>query len=167
MERKPVPQQQRVSPPVGPLPPVPDRFKSSDPNIWGILGTNCSGVVPWTPRRNNNHQPDSRLVKWLWGGKLRKDQATALVHMIPVRASGSMLLDNLRPDKDRQDKEELPKDHRVYMTKGIFSLVHTDSSRWPYNGIHGESGNWVIVAGVVPAPMEMGQDGVFHGQMLV
>ncbi|KAL6749413.1 hypothetical protein V8C86DRAFT_3145335 [Haematococcus lacustris] len=166
-ERKPA-QQQRVSPPVGPLPPVPDRFKSRKPEDWGIDDGMCSGVVPWTPKRNNSHQLVSRLVNWLWGDyKHRENQPPALVHIIPVRASESMLLDKLKPDLKKQAEEELPKDHRVHMTKGTFSLVHKDSPRWPYNGIHGESGNWVIVAGIVPAPMEMGQDGVLHGQMLV
>ncbi|KAL6752702.1 hypothetical protein V8C86DRAFT_3104418 [Haematococcus lacustris] len=166
-EHKPA-QQQRVSPPVGPLPPVPDRFKSSNPVDWGIDDGMCSGVVPWTPKRNNSHQPVSRLVNWLWGDyKHRENQPPALVHIIPVRASESMLLDKLKPDLKKQAEEELPKDHRVHMTKGTFSLVHKDSPRWPYNGIHGESGNWVIVAGVVPAPMHMETDGVLHGQMLV
>ncbi|KAJ9515767.1 hypothetical protein QJQ45_008665 [Haematococcus lacustris] len=166
-ERKPA-QQQRVSPPLGPLPPVPDRFKSKKPEDWGIDDGMCSGVVPWTPKRNNSHQPVSKLVNWLWGDyKHRENQPPALVHIIPVRASEGMLLDKLKPDLEKQAEEELPKDHRVHMTKGTFSLVHKDSPRWPYNGIHGESGNWVIVAGIVPEPMAMGTDGVLHGQMLV
>ncbi|GFH31297.1 hypothetical protein HaLaN_30312, partial [Haematococcus lacustris] len=127
----------------------------------------CSGVVPWTPKRNNSHQPVAKLVSWLWGEHNRENQPPALVHIIPVRASDDMLLEKLKPDLEKQATEELPKDHRVYMTKGTFSLVHKDSPRWPYNGIHGESGNWVIVAGIVPAPMTRETDGVLHGKMLV
>ncbi|GFH32287.1 hypothetical protein HaLaN_31483, partial [Haematococcus lacustris] len=87
--------------------------------------------------------------------------------MIPVRASEDMLQHKLKPDLKKQAEEELPKDHRVHLTKGTFSLVVDDSHYWPYNGKDGEFSKWVIVAGIVPAPMEMGQDGVLHGQMLV